>query len=199
MGIERVVGIDIGSLVDYTAVCVLEIGRDRGQVIQYMNCIYLDRLQIGQSYLSQIDEIAVILRKIPGASVALDFTGIGNPVSQLWGACGMKIDTKISIHGGDKKSYENGITYIPKRDIIGGITVGLQSGKLKFAAGLPLIKEIVNELISYEVKINPSTGHDSYNARSGQHDDMILALGCAVAQAHNNTPRQYTILAGCRS
>ena len=195
--IERVVGIDIGSLVDYTAVCVLEVGRDQG-VITYLHCIHLDRLQIGQTYLSQIEDIAVILRKIPGAKIALDFTGIGNPVSQIWGACGMRVDTKFSIHGGDKRSYENGITYIPKRDIIGGITVGLQSGKLKFAAGLPLIKEIVNELISYEVKINPSTGHDSYNARSGQHDDMILALGCAVALANTNTKRTYTILSGSR-
>jgi len=38
----------------------------------------------------------------------------------------------------------------------------------------------VNELLNYRVKIDPTTTHDSYNAREGAHDDVLLATCLAL-------------------
>jgi hypothetical protein len=38
----------------------------------------------------------------------------------------------------------------------------------------------VRELRDYRVEISEATGHDSYNARSGRHDDLVLATALAV-------------------
>lgn len=36
------------------------------------------------------------------------------------------------------------------------------------------------ELISFEAKIDERTAHDSYGAREGAHDDLVLALAVAL-------------------
>ncbi len=43
------------------------------------------------------------------------------------------------------------------------------------AERLPLARTLTQELADFEVKISPS-GHDTYSARSGQHDDLVLAV-----------------------
>ena len=56
----------------------------------------------------------------------------------------------------------------------------LQRGRLKIAQGLPEATTLVNELLNYRVKIDPTTAHDSYNAREGAHDDVLLATALAL-------------------
>ena len=42
------------------------------------------------------------------------------------------------------------------------------------------------ELRNFRVKTTPGL-HDSYNAREGQHDDLLLALACACwASEHSS-------------
>lgn len=56
----------------------------------------------------------------------------------------------------------------------------LQSDRLKFAAGLPAVPLLVQELLAFRVKIDPLTAHDSYGSwREGSHDDMVLAVAIA--------------------
>ena len=57
----------------------------------------------------------------------------------------------------------------------------LQSARLKVAGSLPLAQTLVSELLTFRVKIDPLTAHDSYGAwREGQHDDLVLALACGA-------------------
>ncbi len=76
---------------------------------------------------------------------------------------------------------------VPKRDLVAAVQVPLQSGRLKFAAGMPNVDVLVKELLNFRVKINPQTAHDAYGAwREGQHDDLVLAVALAVWAAEFN-------------
>jgi hypothetical protein len=70
--------------------------------------------------------------------------------------------------------------HVPKRDLIASAQIALQSRRLVIAEGLPDTATLVKELQDYRVEISEKTGHDSYNARSGAHDDLVLAVALAV-------------------
>jgi hypothetical protein len=106
----------------------------------------------------------------------VDATGVGRPVVDLFRQRGLKpID--ITITGGNNPNFENGWK-VPKRDIIGTVQVLLQADRLKFSADLPLIPQLIQELVAYRVKIDPVTAHDTWRGE-GAHDDMVLAVAIA--------------------
>ena len=69
---------------------------------------------------------------------------------------------------------------MPKRDLIGGLQVALQQRHLEIPRAIPEAEVLRKELADYRVKIDATTAHDSYDARSGAHDDLLLALALAV-------------------
>ena len=82
----------------------------------------------------------------------------------------------ITITGGDSVTYDHGWR-VPKRDLVGGVQVLLQTDRLKFSADIPAVPQLVQELLAFRVKIDPLTAHDSYGAwREGAHDDLVLAV-----------------------
>ena len=53
--------------------------------------------------------------------------------------------------------------------------------RLQFAAALPLTPVLTQELLTFKVKIDPQTAHDSYSAwREKDHDDLVLALAMSI-------------------
>jgi hypothetical protein len=90
--------------------------------------------------------------------------------------------TAITIHGGStvsddpqRHSYR-----VPKRDLVSAVQVLLQNGRLRIAASLPESGTLKRELLSFRVKVNPATAHDSYEHwREGDHDDLVLATAMA--------------------
>jgi hypothetical protein len=76
---------------------------------------------------------------------------------------------------------DNGISYVPKRDLVSVVQVALQTERLKIASALPEAEALVRELQNFQVKISLDTAHDSYGAwRDGTHDDLVLAVALAV-------------------
>jgi hypothetical protein len=86
----------------------------------------------------------------------------------------------ILITGGDAVTHEHGFWHVPKRDLIAMVQVALQTGRLKIAAALPEAATLTRELANFQMKITLA-GHDTYGAwREGTHDDLVLALACAL-------------------
>lgn len=80
----------------------------------------------------------------------------------------------------DDVGIANGFFHVPKRELVPSAQVLLQAGRLKFAAGLPEVKTLVDELLSFEVKITEA-GSDTYGAwREGKHDDLVFAVTMAA-------------------
>ena len=68
---------------------------------------------------------------------------------------------------------------MPTRDLVTGLQVRLEKEELRIPEVLDVARTLVTELMNMKVRISDS-GHDAYGAfRSGEHDDLVLALGLA--------------------
>lgn len=145
------------------------------------HCGHLERLSLGTSYVTVVATVADLLARPPlrgCTQLVLDATGVGKPVRDMFVARGLR-PLPITIHGGDAVSHDPPGFRVPKRDLIQVVQVLLQQQRLKFAGALPSAPALVEELQNYQVEVSAS-GHDSYNARSGKHDDLILAVAVAA-------------------
>jgi hypothetical protein len=87
---------------------------------------------------------------------------------------------------------------VPKRDLVGVVSVRLQNRSLRFANAGPYAAILQRELLNFRVKIDPVTSHDSYAAwREGEHDDLVLATAIALWWGDRqpvNTGEKYGII-----
>ena len=200
-------GLDLGQQADPTAIAILDrlegpetqktevwktikadarrTGEIRVQLTEpglaSFRCGYLERLRLGTSYPVVADHVLALLDTEPlkgQTQLVVDATGVGRPVVDMLLQRGLK-PTAITITGGDSVTYDRGWR-VPARDLIGSVQVLLQTDRLKFSAGIPAVPQLVQELLSFRVKINPLTAHDSYGNREGQHDDMVFAVAVAA-------------------
>jgi hypothetical protein len=189
------IGVDLGQAQDPTAVCVIQDvaklldlwnknGRQKFQV--FYNVIHLHRYSLGTSYPDIVRDLVELIELIKSVDQPIktgfwmfaDATGVGRPVVDMMHEAGLPV-RGITITAGNFP----GDGTLPKRDIISAVQVLLQSQRLKIAEGIPDAEILVQELLNYRVKIDEVTAHDSYNAREGKHDDLLLALGLAAYHA----------------
>jgi hypothetical protein len=156
---------------------------------------HLERPTIGTSYVEVVERVVELLGSLAKLDrelvLAVDTTGVGRPVADMLKAhleewLAVDQDTIlhhawITITGGDSVSRaEGGGLRVPKRDLASAPLVLMQNKQLKIAEGLALAPVLKRELLTFKVKINIATGHDSYEAwREGEHDDLVLAVAMA--------------------
>jgi hypothetical protein len=126
--------------------------------------------------------VADTLAELGTSTLLVDATGVGRPVTDQLTELGVR-HTRVSIHGGATLGQlDDGTLSVPKRDLISALVVGFESGKLRIARGLKHAATLEREAQSFEVKLSAS-GHDSYSARDGEHDDLLLAVSLPVWHA----------------
>jgi hypothetical protein len=156
---------------------------------------HLERPPLGTSYVGVVERILELLKSLGDEELvlAVDTTGVGRPVADMlkarlneWldGDESTQINAAwITITGGDsvtKVGEAGGGLRVPKRDLASAPLVLMQNRQLKIAAEMPLAETLKRELLNFKVKINITTGHDSYEAwREGDHDDLVLAVAMA--------------------
>jgi len=174
------VGLDLGQSNDYTAVSVLERVGDHLENSYQVR--HLERVR-NVPYPQIVDKVSSMMHS-PAleyrADLIVDQTGVGAPVVDLFRQAGLN-PVGVLIHGGDKASNEGGTWRVPKRDLVGSLQVLFQSGRLKISKKLPMASVLQSELLTFKVKIDPVTAHDSYSAwREQDHDDLVLSVAMAA-------------------
>ena len=126
-------------------------------------------------------------RLVEPYTLVIDLTGVGRAAVELIEATGLR-PTRVSIHGGDRVSYADGVYRVPKRDLVAAVQVALQNRALRVAYGQDWTPLVVSELQNFRIKIDPATAHDTYSAwRENDHDDIVLSVALAVwASEHAN-------------
>ena len=199
--------LDLGQAQDFSALSVIECVRtvtsqynvpgwaDRVKTkdeVEQLHCIHLHRWQLRTSYPAIVADVVKMINELDperitgGKTVlAIDATGVGAPVVDLFKREKINaILAPIQIVGGANVSNENGMTRVPKRDLVSVVQVGLQNRKLKIASGLNLAETLSRELQNFTVKITDAA-NDVYGAwREGTHDDILLAVALAVWKAN---------------
>jgi len=183
---ERVlIGLDLGQARDYTAISAIEQVWDFKPSRYDYYLRFLERPALGTPYPAVVQRVTKIfqdprLRKADGPYLVLDKTGVGAPVADLFMAEDLQ-PISITITGGGKPSRVAGGYTVPKRDLVMALLVVFQSGRFHIPQSLPLAKIFTEELQGFQVKIDPKTAHDSYEAwREGAHDDLVLSAALAV-------------------
>jgi hypothetical protein len=164
--------------------------------VEQLNCIHLQRWKLRTSYPAIVADVVEMInglereRTAVKPILAVDATGVGAPVVDLFKRERINAELlPIQIIGGANVSKENGMTRVPKRDLVSVVQVGLQNRKLKIAEELELAETLSRELQNFTVKITDAA-NDVYGAwREGTHDDLVLAVALAVWKA--NQPIYY--------
>ena len=148
-----VMGVDLAKYQDYTVVIVMD--KVNKQVV------YFDRFH-KLDWNFQKNKIANIVRRYNNAECIIDATGIGDPIFDDLNRLGLNI-----------KPYK--ISGTSKKPLIENLSLNIQDANIHY----PDIPELINELNIYAYKQNPATGHTSYSAPEGYHDDIVIALALA--------------------
>jgi hypothetical protein len=203
-------GCDLGKQSDFTAICFLRKltpldrqNRVNGQSVYEV--LMMKRFALKTSYVSIVGEISNRLKRPPFDSwqdyrgitrpakvptfLAFDQTGVGQSVSELLRNDAF-LDKRlerlypINITAGREPSEGSDFLNIPKRDLIMATLIAFEKGFLEFAADMPELPTLIDELQNFEMKFT-AKGNDTYSAKGANHDDLVLALSLAVWSAKN--------------
>lgn len=203
-------GCDLGKQADFTAICFLQKrtpvdGRGRPNAKPNYEILTMKRFDLKTPYTEIVKQISNRLRREPFDSfqdnfgnvrprkvpthLCFDQTGTGAAVAEL-----LKNDkflenrleslTGINITSGREMSEGSDFLNVPKKDLIFAAVVAFEQGDLQFAGDMPELSLLIEELQSFEMKFT-AKGNDIYNAKSGKHDDLVLALSLAIWSAKN--------------
>jgi len=208
VGTEKtlLIGLDLGQAKDFSALAIIERSStvtttgipnvvadctNTKDKIDGLDCIHLHRWQLRTSYPAIVADVVEMINGLDPERIkckpvlAIDATGVGAPVVDLFKREKIKAQlVPIQIVAGANVSKENGMTRVPKRDLVSVVQVGLQNRTLKIASGLHLAETLSRELQNFTVKITDAA-NDVYGAwREGTHDDLVLAVALAVWKAN---------------
>ena len=190
------VGVDLGQKQDYTAIAVVErweaaTGYDwvKWEAVKEAkhSLRHLERLALGTPYPEVVARVREVARSAElgglGAVVA-DATGVGGPVIDLLREARLGCElVPVTITGAERASRATGGWRVPKKELVVGLQVMLETGALRIAAGLREGETFVKELTGMRVKVSAGR-HEQFGAwREGTHDDLVLAAALACWRA----------------
>jgi hypothetical protein len=202
---QYLVGCDLGQAHDYTALAVLERAGSR------YDLRHLERFR-DRPYPAVVAHVGGVMAKLaaaddrpqgelpggiryapPAAALAVDATGVGRPVCDLFRDARMACRlVPVTITGGQAVTADGrGGAHVPKKDLVASAQVLLQTRRLRVARELALADVLVQELENFRVRITPAANEVFGDWREGQHDDLVFALALA-AWVGENWPEEYT-------
>jgi hypothetical protein len=173
-----------------------------------MHLRHLVRYEAGLRYFEIVDRVKNLMHRLmvrPGrepaahkytyrAALLADATGVGRAIVDSFNERDVW-PIPVTIHGGSAvmvdPGYDSEVPYdrvnrkqvayrVPKKDLVSAVQVLLQTDRLKFASGLPLLDVLKRELMTFRMKHDPSTAHESFEHwRERDHDDLVLAVALA--------------------
>jgi phage FluMu gp28-like protein len=175
-------GIDLGKRRDPTAMVIVE-----GKTVEGLQLRYADRVALGTPYPEVAERIRYMVshQNLRGrCAIAIDSTGVGEPVVDMLrsGQLGCEVSA-VCITGGERETRSGNVWNVPKRDLMAGVQVLLEKGELKIARVLKETGALVRELIDVRLTAGSGGRLRMGAERSGQHDDLVMALALACWRA----------------
>lgn len=146
-------GIDLAKSYDYTVICILD---SSGHLCSF------DRFN-DMAWTVQKERIICKIKEY-NAIALIDSTGLGDPILDDL------LMSEISISGFK-------FTNASKRQLVEKLAISIEMQEISF----PEIPELINELSIFTFEQTQS-GTIRYNAPSGMHDDIVIALALAYWQ-----------------
>jgi hypothetical protein len=147
-------------------------------------CGFIERVPLGTTYPTVVNYVGQLLQRPiwrGQIDMAIDKTGVGAPVADLFTAGGLSF-ASVTITGGDTETREGTTHRVPKMTLVSALQALLHEGRLHIQKELPEAAVLVRELQDFRVRYTDA-GHMTFGAREGRHDDLVLALAIAVWRA----------------
>lgn len=206
------IGVDLGQVSEPTALVVVEAdtlevirteeiysedsityqsvyrGKDGMEVTDHPPVSYalrhLERVSSGTSYPAIVQRVQRLVDAVREPSLAIDVTGVGTPVSDLFSSLGPHL---IHVVAGDVKSEEGMLHRVPKKELVSTAQILLQTSRLRIARGLSLSKVLIKELSTFRMKVPLGQRDEAPMVwREGSADDLVLGLSIALWLAERN-------------
>ena len=188
--IPYLVGLDLGQSRDFTALIILE---QLGGTPAHYNLRFIKRFPLKTSYQETMDSVTRMLKSkefdAHPSALIVDATGVGAPVVDMFKRAKVR-PVAVTITGGFEVTRVSGREFrVPKRDLVSNLRLLFDDERLQIAEGLPDVKVLVDELLSFRLKVSDA-GHDTYEPwREGEHDDLVLATALAAWYGENQVRR----------
>ena len=164
---------------------------------------FLERLPLGTAYPKVAVRVADVVERVAGREAGLrprlrvDVTGVGRPVLELIQA---EMDRRqrlsctaeaVTFTHGDRLTHEGGETRLGKAYLVSRLQALLQTDRLRLPRTAEA-RQLADELLNYEIKVDEDANTKYGAFRVGKHDDLVTALGLSVLEDLITTPsRQY--------
>ena len=136
-----------------------------------------------------------LLRRPPlhdRCDLVIDESGVGRAVSDLFEVGGLK-PTRVAITAGvDATRTDTRRWSVAKSLLISGVDACLHDGSLRFADELRERETMREELMNFRRHVT-AAGRASYQARTGAHDDLVLAVAISLWWCGERRKRQILI------
>lgn len=190
------VGLDLGQKQDRSALVIVErveaapfFGDPRQPSGLRYHMRHLERFEQGMPYTSVAERVAERCYSpelFQDMELIVDATGVGSPVVEMLRKYNLPL-TPVVIKANGSPTFTDGQFTIAKKDLTSNLEILLETEQLKFASALPGVDLLIKELLAFRVKRNLDSGFETFGAwRSGEHDDLVLALALACWYASHS-------------
>lgn len=180
---DFLIGVDLGQSADFSTNTISQ--RSVVDGVSHYGVVHLQRYELGLAYPRIVEDI-VKMTKTPQLAgnylLVVDRTGVGRPVFDMFRDAKLK-PIGISISAGQEahQDPDDRMTWtVPKVALVSCAKVLLQSERLKFAKGLPNVEDLIEEMLSFEMKFTAAQNITMEAWRTGTHDDLLLGLCVAL-------------------
>jgi hypothetical protein len=162
---------------------------------------YLARLPLKTPYPAVVEAIRRILGNLSrGTDLIVDFTGVGRGIFDMLVDRGLN-PIGVTLTGGSEVHRNGTIVSIPKSTLVSKLVARVHAGELTVHKGLSEWPALKRELLNFRSGVTPA-GQETWNARSGEHDDLVIATALCVwglgddAVPYGGLLRYYAMQAG---
>lgn len=197
---DTFIGLDLGQLVDYTAAVVVRRSlaidpgtghpeRDsRGRLHYRFDVSAIRRYPLGTSYTDIVRHVVGQLGRPElgrRPRLVIDGTGVGVAVVEMFRSALKPLADSVECYavtitaGRAVTPIHRYEWHVAKIQLCGAIRAALESGRLKVPKELDSADVLRRELQDFKSKLTDA-GNETFSAREGAHDDLVLATALPV-------------------
>lgn len=190
--------LDLGQRADFSALVGIQRRGGRRADVHELN--YVRRWERGTSYVQIIDDVEILVSRIPEElrppALVVDITGVGQGIYDIIrdrhrkGLIPVRLYGVLIVAGRTTTQEDNGVTRVPKIELASALQSMLGRNILRVSKQLKMWNVLHREMQMFSVKVTAS-GNESYESwRERDHDDCVLAaaMGCWHCLRQRNQP-----------
>jgi hypothetical protein len=147
---------------------------------------HIERLPLRTPYPAQVARVQYLKRRLPQDAALVIDDGGSRGVGDMFVDAGLDPIRVSIVHGLDVHWHDRRVT-VPKSVLVSMLVARLHCGELAVHENLKDWPVLRRELLNFRPETT-RTGVETWNARSGEHDDCVLSLSMAIWYLGNPEP-----------